>query len=459
MKDFLKKLIAAKKAELTKQTERMKASTNLDEVRALGETLIALRDEIADAEAQLAALDDNDNGGADEGASNNPDGGEGRSAGKASRGGLNPLATYGQNTNGKPSQTRASEDDPRATMEYRSAFMNYVRTGAVSNVLQHRNQNDDQNESTDLGILLPTTVVQEIIKGVEKVYGQLYAKVKKTNIKGGVKYPIGSFTATFHRIGENGAPTDRQNPGSVSADNYVEFSYKLGEIRIAQTLLANVLSVPVFEAELAKVIVEAYVKAMDVEILVGGNATLFPTEYTNQMVGILTEADKVGGRFSTLTDHIVEFTADEMADWKEWQKKLFAKIPLSMRALRPEFVMTANTYEANIKTLHDDNNRPLYAETYNPVDGDERATFKGREVLFVEEGNGIENFDDAEAGDYFGIYWVPERAYAINTNLEFAVKRYFDEEKLQFVDRAVVINDGKILDPKYIWLLKKADET
>ena len=65
------------------------------------------------------------------------------------------------------------------------------------------------------------------------------------------------------------------------------------------------------------------------------------------------------------------------------------------------------------------------------------------------------NFDDGVNGDYFGIYWIPEKAYAINTNLEFAVTRYFDNEKLQYVDRAVVINDGKILDPKYLYLLKK----
>lgn len=196
---------------------------------------------------------------------------------------------------------------------------------------------------------------------------------------------------------------------------------------------------------------------MDVEILTGGDSTLYPTEYTNQMTGILTEANK-GSSGRIPTDHIIEFTEEEMADWKSWQTKLFAKIPLSMRKLRPEFVMTANTYEANIKTLHDDNNRPLWSETYNPVDGDERATFKGRLVEFIEEGIGIENFDDATDGEYFGMYWVPEQGYAINTNLEFAVKRYFDEEKLQWVDRAVVINDGKVLDPKYIWLLKKAEE-
>jgi HK97 family phage major capsid protein len=124
------------------------------------------------------------------------------------------------------------------------------------------------------------------MKGVESVYGQLYSRVKKTNIKGGVKYPIGSFNATFTRIGETGAPTDRKNAGSVTG--YVEFSYKLGEVRIAQTLLASTLSVQVFENELSKTIIEAYVKAMDEEILNGDGTQ-------NQCEGILTEAGKSSG--------------------------------------------------------------------------------------------------------------------------------------------------------------------
>ena len=448
MKKFLQNLIARKKKELADTEKRMKDSQDVNEVRSLGETLLALRDEISDAEQQLADLENGEGEGEGEGEgtgelSNPPANGEGRSgkpAGRSSN--FDPKGSYGQNT-----QSRSGEesDDPRGTMEYRKAFMDFVKTGKRSEILISKRGTDDQNESSDLGVLLPITVVQEIMKETEKVYGQLYSSVKKTNIKGGVKYPIGSFEATFTRIGENGAPTNRQNGGTV--DGYVEFSYKIGEIRLAQTLLANVLSVPVFEQELAKTIVEAYVKAMDNEILNGSGAN-------NQCEGILTEAAKENnGRL--LSTNIIEFTADDMADWKKWQEKLFAKIPLSMRGLSPEFVMTPHTYEANIKTLVDDNNRPVYAETYNPVDGSERASFKGKTVTFVEEGQGLENFNDAEDGEYFGMYWVGEKGYAINTNLEFAVKRYFDEEKLQYVDRAIVINDGKILDPKYIYLLKK----
>lgn len=442
MKKFLTDLIARKKAELTDLEARMKKSEDLNEVRSLGDMLLRLRDEITDAEKQLDALVDEDDKEKDviDDQQDVIDDQEGRS--KNPKGGLNPMASYGL----KGTDARSEEPtDSRSTMEYRKAFMDYVQNGTRSDILQFEKREDAANESSDLGVLLPQTVIQEIISGVEKVYGQLYSRVKKTNIKGGVKYPIGSFGATFKRIAENGAPTDRQKGGAVTG--YVEFSYKLGEIRIAQTLLANVLSVPVFEAELSKVIVEAYVKAMDYEILNGDGTQ-------NEMEGILTEAAKVSGS-RIPAGNIIEFTDADMADWKKWQEKLFAIIPLGMRNIKPEFVMTANTYEANIKTLHDDNNRPLYFETFNPVDGAERATFKAREVVFIEEGQGIENFNDATDGEVFGLYWVPEKAYAINTNLEFAVKRYFDEEKLQYVERAVVINDGKILDPAYVYLLKK----
>jgi HK97 family phage major capsid protein len=445
MKKFLENLIARKKQELADTEARMKKSEDLAEVRSLGDTLLKLRDEITDAENQLRDLeneDDKEKNVIDDQQKviDDQNGEEGRSGNP--KGGLNPLQSYG--LNGKP-EGRSENEDPRSSMEYRKAFMEYVQRGTRSEVLQFEKRDNAATESSDLGVLLPQTVIQEIITGVEKVYGQLYSRVKKTNIKGGVKYPIGSFGATFKRIGENGAPTDRQKGGSITG--YVEFSYKLGEVRIAQTLLANVLSVPAFEAELSRVIVEAYVKAMDEEILTGAGSN-------NELEGIITELNKKSGSRIPAAQ-IIDFTADDMADWKKWQENLFAKIPLGMRNARPEFVMTANTYEANIKTLHDDNNRPLYAETFNPVDGAERSTFKAREVIFIEEGLGIENFNDATDGEVFGFYWVPEKAYAINTNLEFAIKRYFDEEKLQYVERAVVINDGKILDPAYLWILRK----
>ena len=112
------------------------------------------------------------------------------------------------------------------------------------------------------------------------------------------------------------------------------------------------------------------------------------------------------------------------------------------------------SYDISIKTLSDQNNRPVYAETYNPIDGAERATFKARTVNFVENDT-FKDFDEAQNGDYFGMYWVGKEAYAINSNMMFGVKKYWDYEKNEEVTQALVINDGKVLDPQYIFLLKK----
>lgn len=352
------------------------------------------------------------------------------------RANLQNMVIEGAGNDVKPNETNLD------SMEYRTAFMNYVVKGTRSDLLQYVQRDDAAGQSGDLGVMIPQTVVQKIIKDLEKVYGQLYSRVRKTNIQGGVKYPIGSFSATFTRITET-TKSDRQKGGSITGS--VTFEYKIGEIRLARTILQSVLSVPAFEAELAKVIVQAYVKAMDHEIMLGN-------EESNEMQGILTEANKSGGRIPKA--NIIEFTAEEVADWKQWQKKLFAEIPLSMRGLRPEFVMSPGTWEANIKTLADDNNRPVYMETFNPVDGAEIARFKGRDVVFVEE-DILKNFDDATTGEYFAMLWVPEEAYAINTNMEFSVTRYMDHETNQMVTKALVINDGKPLDTKYIYLLKK----
>ena len=427
MLKYLKDLLAKRQGKLKELQERNAKSESLEEVRNLGVEIAEVQEEVRGLEAQIAGLETIENNEVEE-RNFNPNAALNVTRANQNQGGV----------------VRNENEDPRNTMEYRKAFMDYIQRGIVNkDILKFEKRADTTGTYSNLGVLIPVTVIQEIIQGVEKVYGQLYTRVKKTNLNGGVKYPLGTFDATFKRITET-TVSDRQNPGGVTGS--IDFTYKIGEIRLARTLLETVLSVPVFEQEFAKVIVKAYVRAMDKEIMTGD-------DINNECVGILTEAKKSSGSRIPAAN-IIEFTADEIADWKSWQTKLFAKIPLSMRGLKPEFAMTANTYEANIKTLKDDNNRPVYNETYNPVDGAEICKFKGRDVVLVEE-DILKNFDDASNGDFFGMYWVPEEAYAINSNMEFTVVDYFDQEKNQYVKKALVINDGKPLDTKYIYLLKK----
>ena len=425
MRKFLEELIKRYKAQYENLNSAMIESESKEERAEIGKSLKALADDIARAEEQLAQIDDGDGEG----------NGEGNGDGEGAARSFNPVATYAMR-----GATPTGDTDPLATMEYRKAFKDFVQRGVTSELLKRA---DAENVTADLGILLPNTIVKEIIKGVEKVYGQLYSRVKKLNVKGGVQYPIGAFSASLYWDGTDGTDKEhgvssKQKAGGVT--DFVTFTYHIGEIRIAQSLLQSVVTVEAFEAEIVKALVEAYVKAMDEAILNGDGV--------KQPEGILT-SKKIPSA------NVITFTAEEMKDWKNWQKKLFAKIPLSMRNLRPEFVMTAETFESNIMTLEDSNGRPVYAETYNPVTGDERATFKAREVVFVEEG-GIKSFDTAEAGEVFGLYWVGEKAYAINSNMQFGYKKYFDENTNQYITKALVICDGKVLDPKYIYVLKKA---
>lgn len=318
-----------------------------------------------------------------------------------------------------------------ADLQERTAFMEYVQTGKMSDLLQ---RTDVTGVSTDLGVLIPKTVQQEIIKNIDEMYGSLYAKVKHLNIRGGVEYPIGSFSATFSRITES-AVSDRQKGGSITGS--VVFGYNIGEIRIAQTLLESLLAVPVFEAELAKVIAEAFVKAMDNEILNG-------TGTGGQMEGILGKAG-----VTTITFH-----EGEIADWKTIQKKIFGGMSLGFKALPYEFVMSNGTWESQIKTLSDDNNRPVYAEPFNPVDGTFSCSFRGHNVTLVEP-TLLPDFDAAAVNKIFGMIWVPGDAYAINSNMNFSVVQYVDHEKNQIVKKALVVNDGKVLRKDRIILLKK----
>ncbi len=424
MKDYLNKIIKRKEDERVKLKKAIVECDDKEKRQAMQETINALDDEILEARGKLTEYKEKEIQSEKRGTEFEP------------KNALNVVSEV---------QTEKREAvDNRGTMEYRSAFKDYIQTGKINKeVLEFTKRADTTGTSGDLGVLIPSTVIQEIIQSTEKIYGQLYSRVKKTNLQGGVKYPIGNFSATFKRIKET-TKSDRQKAGSTK--DYVEFSYKIGEIRLARTLLETILSVPVFEQEFAKVIVKAYVEAMDKEIMTGNDSS-------DQFIGILTEANKEADS-RIPTGNIIEFTDTEMADWTSWQTKLFAIIPLSMRGERPELVLTANTYESNIKTLKDNNNRPLYNETFNPVDGAEISTFKGKPVVFVEE-DILKNFNDAQNGEFFGMYWVPEKAYAINSNMEFTVRDYFDEETNQYIKKALVINDGKILDPKYIYLLKK----
>lgn len=427
-KKILEKRMARLMAKKAKLVERSNASTDVAEVRSINEELTELNEEIAETQEEIDSISDEPD---QRGAEPTP-AAEHQVPQNAQMRGGNPMAAFAQNP--QPTDTRSEE--PYSSMEYRMAFKNYVQRGTPipADVLQRAGGDKGTTVTTDIGMIIPMTIMNEFIKEVSKVYGQVYAKVRKLNVQGGIKFPISKLKANFTWITET-TVSDKQKAGDIK--DYVEFSYNIGEIRVAETLLAQVVSLSLFESEITRIMVEAYVETMDKVIIAGTGS--------GQPLGI-TKDERV--------TNVVEFTAAQFSDWKAWRTNLFAKIPLSKRG-QGEFLFTAATVESNLLTMTDGNNRPIFKEATELTVGDSSTSgrFYGREVTLVEP-DVLADFDTAESGDIVGIYWVPTD-YAINTNMQFGMKRYFDENTNEWINKGLTIVDGKMLDTSGCYLIKK----
>lgn len=437
-----KKVLQKRQARLLERkaalVKRSNESTDIAEVRSINEQLMQISEDLQDIADELAALADEENGDSNsddnggEKADDNGDDTDGRAKipeGAQLRGG-NIVGAYALNG------AQAREEEPYSSTEYRQAFKEYVQRGTPisADVLKRAGGDNGSTVSEDIGAIIPKTIMDEFIKEVSKVYGQVYSKVRKLNIKGGVKFPVSKLKAKFSWISET-TVSNKQKAGDIK--DYVEFSYNVGEIRVSETLLAQIVSLPVFESEITRIMVEAYVETMDKVIIAGTGV--------GQPLGVTKD--------SRVTN-IVEFTEAEFSNWTAWRKKLFANIPLAKRG-QGEFLFTAATVEANLLTMVDGNNRPIFKEATEGSIGESDGVgrFYGRNVTLVEP-DVLADFETAESGDVVGIYWIPND-YAINTNLEFGMKRYFDDNTNEYINKGITIVDGKILDPSGCYLIKK----
>ena len=430
-KKVLEKRMARLQAKKAKLAEKCKASTDVNEVRSLTEELEEVNAEISETQEELDEL------GEEEERQGQPEGQESRQLPPSGAQLVNGQVRGSFNIQTPASQQRDNAD-PYATMEYRQAFMQYAQTGREIPVNLYQRDGMAANTNT-LGATIPTTVLNEFINEIRLVYGNLYSKVRKLNIPGAVKVPIAELQATFKWVTED-TVAPREDGGKIN--DFVEFSYNMAEIRVAQTLLSSIVTIDLFEREIVRIMMIAYMQAMDTGIVKGtGNG---------QMLGILNDPRVLA------TGNVVTMTAAEFSNWTAWRKKFFAKLPLGYRA--GEFIFPLATVDAYLETMADANNNPIFRQAtgLEVNDGDSRnpnGRFFGRDISLVEP-DIITDFDNASSGDVVGIFWQPQE-YAINTNMAFGMRRWFDEDRNEWVNKMLTIVDGKVLNPRGIWLIKK----
>lgn len=421
-KEILEKRLSRlenKKAEMIKRSQE---SEDVNEVRSINNELEDINAEIEETKAEIDAIEE-----------------EARSAESRSE-----IPADAKLVNGtvkgsfKPEEMRS--EDKFNSMEYRKAFMDYAQRGVKNDLIidsmkAFQMRSGAEANTDTLGALIPTTLIEEFINEIKKVYGQLYNKVRKLNVKGGVRFPIGELEASFRWISED-TVSPNQNGGETED---VIFEYNIGEIRVAQSLLSSIVSLELFENEVVQIMVKAFLQGMDIGIVKGTGR--------GQMLGILND--------SRVTNEI-SMSAADMNDWTKWRKNFFAKLPLGYRA--GEFIFPLSTVESYLETMADANGNPVFRQAtgLEVNDGDAvnpNGRFFGREISLVEP-DVIPDFDSANAGDVVGIFWQPEE-YAINSNMAMGMRRYFDEDTNKWVNKLLVVADGKVLNPKGFYLIKK----
>lgn len=431
-KDILEKKLTRLKAKRDNMRSTALASNDAAEVRSINAAIEDINAEIEETQAELDAIT------AEEAE---------RSATPAEPTTVIPAGA--QHINGgvvgsfspAGNENRSVDTDGTDTTEYRMAFKAYVQNGTPipANLIPAsvRSANGETINTADTGAAIPITVINDVINTVRKRYGNLYSKVRKLNVPGGVEFPIGALKATFKWITEE-TVSPRQRIGKLGR---ISFKYNTAEIRVAQSFLSSILTLSSFEARLAEVIAVAYLENMDIGIVKGTGE--------GQLLGILND-ERIPA------ENVVEFTEAEISDWKAWRKKFFAKLPLGYRA--GEFIFPLGTVDAYLETMSDNNGNPVFRQATGLEVNDGDATnpngrFFGRDISLVEP-DVIADFDTAEVGDVVGIFWQPDE-YAINENFGFTMRRYFDDETNEWVDKALVVVDGKILNPTGYWLIKK----
>lgn len=426
MRKFLMNLIARKKKEAADLKKRSDESQDLTEVRAIGETLEALKREIDEAEAQLAQLDEDDGEGS----------GDAGQAGAEPNGERSVVPTGTELRNAQVvgsfamgTQLRAAEvsADAHDTVAYRQAFMEYV----CRNVPMAAELRADEVTATgDVGAVIPTTILNEIIQNLE-TYGNVYALVRKLNVQGGVAIPVVSLKPEATWIGETAASESKK----VQANSSITFSYFGVECKIAQTLLANVTTLDAFQKLFVPLAAEAIVKALEIAIFKGDGAT--------QPLGITVDT-------RVPSENVITMTQEEFKSWAGWHRAVKAKMKKAYR--NGTFFMNQSTFDGYIDGMVDENGQPVGRTNYG-INGEENYRFMGKAVETVED-ECIAAYDDAEVGDVVAAFFKPTD-YAINSNMQMVTVKWTDHDNNQIKNKCVLICDGKLVDANGVLIIKK----
>ena len=386
MKTYLTNFIARKKAEVKKLQERSDKSEDLAEVRAIGETLAALKKEIEDAEAQLAELDETGEAG------NDPDGDEGAQRSVVPQDAqLRNAAVVGSFGTGSP-----VVEVPDA--QYRNAFMNYV---LKNEPIPAELRADANTLTSDVGAVIPTELVNQIIEKFDNV-GMILPLITKTSYKAGVLIATSTVKPVATWVAE-GAGSDRQK----KTTGEITFSYFKLRCEISMSMEVGTMALSAFEAKFVENVAKAMTYAVENAVINGTG--------TGQPTGILK------------------------ATGQEMSKELSYAALAEAEGLLPVEYETGAKWCMNKKTfakvlgMVDLQGQPIARVNYGLAGSQERSIL-GRDVVVTPY----------VADDTMFMFDFSD--YVLNTIYDMGISKKQDWDTEDLLTKAVMSVDGKVVD-------------
>ena len=341
----------------------------------------------------------------------------------------------------KPGAPLAKPEDPFATMEYRKAFMIYVRTGVETQELRDARKAyvtyaravagtpelrdaDANTLTTDIGAAIPTPTMNKIMEQLS-TYGNIIPLVTKTNYLPGVNVPVSSAKPTATWVNEGaGSTKQKKTVGSI-----VFGHFKL-RCAVSVSLEAEYMSMEAFENALTNNIVEAMATAVEAAII-RGNGSGKPTGIlhvpANTTVGTTQEVHTL--TYATLID-------------------AEAALPVAYEN-GAVWVMAKQTF-MGFMGMVDQQGQPIARENYGLAAAPQRYLL-GRLVILTDNLNG---FSAASVNDIFAFLYRMQD-YMLNTNFNVGIKTYEDNDTDDIIRKSIMVCDGKPIDTTSLIKLKK----
>ena len=306
-------------------------------------------------------------------------------------------------------------EEAMESLEYRKAFMNYVTKGEK---MPSQFVNADANtKTTDVGAVIPNTVLQKIIEKME-VHGQILARVTKTAYKGGVTIPTSTVKPVATWVAE-GAGSDKQKKSTGS----ITFAYHKLRCAVSVSLETDVMALEVFERTLINNVAEAMVKALEAAILNGSGI--------GQPKGFLKETVPAGQNVDIAASGDFDLPTIEAAE---------AALPVAYEA-GAVWLMDKKTYLKG-KTVKGTDGQYVFKEAKG-VNGGIIRMLNEREVLLTDE---IPSVTATVTKDTVVAALFNLEDYILNTNYSMGIREYYDEETEDKIKKSVMLADGKAVD-------------